>query len=40
MSASEFRPLTFGVTRVCMRDGMPGTHYLQADQDLQAFDLR
>ncbi len=40
MSASEFRPLTFGVTRVCMRDGMPGTHYLQADQDLQAYPER
>jgi feruloyl-CoA synthase len=34
MSATEFRPLTFGVTRVHLRDGKSGTHYLQADQDL------
>jgi feruloyl-CoA synthase len=37
MSATEFRPLTFGVTRVHLRDGKPGTHYLQADQDLQPY---
>jgi feruloyl-CoA synthase len=34
MSATEFRPLTFGVTRVHLRDGKSGTHYLQADQEL------
>jgi feruloyl-CoA synthase len=37
MSAAPFRPLQFGVTRVTLRDGMPGTHYLRADQDLQPF---
>ena len=34
MSSPKFRPLTFGVTRVTLRDGVPGTHYLQADQPL------
>jgi len=37
MSAPKFRPLKFGVTRVSLRDGAPGTHYLKADQELQAF---
>jgi feruloyl-CoA synthase len=37
MSAPQFRPLKFGVTRVNLRDGEPGTHYLKAEQDLQAF---
>ena len=37
MSSPKFRPLRFGVTRVTLRDGVPGTHYLKADQDLQAF---
>ena len=37
MSTPKFRPLKFGVTRVVLRDGPPGTHYLRADQDLQAF---
>ncbi len=37
MSAPQFRPLRFGVTRVTLIDGVPGTHYLKADQDLQAF---
>jgi feruloyl-CoA synthase len=32
MSAPKFRPLTFGVTRVNLRDGAPGVHYLRADQ--------
>ena len=36
MTAS-FRPLKFGVTRVSLRDGVPGTHYLKADQELQAY---
>ncbi len=40
MSAPKFRPLTFGVTRVALRDGLPGTHYLRAEQDLQAFPER
>ena len=37
MSAPKFRPLRFGVTRVTLKDGVTGTHYLKADQDLQAF---
>jgi feruloyl-CoA synthase len=37
MNAPKFRPLKFGVTRVSLRDGEPGTRYLQADQTLQAF---
>lgn len=37
MSAPKFRPLRFGVTRVTLKDGVPGTHYLKADQELQAF---
>ena len=37
MSSPKFRPLRFGVTRVTLKDGVPGTHYLKADQDLQAF---
>ncbi len=40
MSGVKFRPLTFGVTRVTLRDGAPGTHYLQADQPLQAYPER
>ena len=40
MNAPQFRPLKFGVTRVTLRDGTPGTHYLQADQVLQAFPER
>ena len=34
---ATFRPLTFGVTRVTLRDGPSGTHYLKADQALQAY---
>ena len=37
MNAPQFRPLKFGVTRVTLRDGAPGTHYLKADQELQPF---
>ncbi len=40
MRTSGFRPLTFGVTRVRVRDGQAGTHYLQADQELQPFPER
>ena len=32
MSAPKFRPLKFGVTRVALRDGVPGTHYLRAEK--------
>jgi len=37
MTAPKFRPLKFGVTRVALRDGVPGTHYLTAEQPLQPF---
>ena len=37
MSEIKFRPLKFGVTRVKLSDGPSGTHYLAADQALQAF---
>jgi feruloyl-CoA synthase len=40
MPRSGFRPLTFGVTRVRVRDGRPGTRYLQADQELQPYPER
>ena len=40
MNAPKFRPLKFGVTRVSVRDGAPGTRYLQADQALQVFPER
>ena len=40
MSTPKFRPLKFGVTRVVLRDGSPGTHYLRAEQDLQAYPER
>ncbi len=40
MSTAPFRPLKFGVTRVTLRDGVPGTHYLKADQELQPFAAR
>ncbi len=40
MSAPRFRPLKFGVTRVNLRDGAPGTHYLSAEQALQPFPAR
>jgi feruloyl-CoA synthase len=32
--------MTFGVTRAHLRDGPPGTHYLQADQPLQPYPAR
>jgi len=37
MNAPKFRPLQFGVTRVNLRDGAPGTRYLQADQALAPY---
>ena len=37
MSTPKFRPLTFGVTRVSVKDGAPGVHYVSAEQTLQAF---
>ena len=40
MTAPKYRSLTFGVTRVSLRDGQPGIHYLRADQELQAYPQR
>ncbi len=37
MTVPQFRPLQFGVTRVSLRDGAPGTHYMTAEQALQPF---
>ena len=37
MSTTTFRPLKFGVTRVTLRDGQAGTHYLQAEQALAPY---
>jgi feruloyl-CoA synthase len=37
---APFRPLAFGVTRVHLRDGAPGTHYLRAEQALQPYPER
>ena len=40
MSTPKFRPLTFGVTRVILRDGAPGTRYLRAEQALLDYPAR
>ena len=40
MTTTSFRPLKFGVTRVTLRDGQPGTHYLQAEQALAPYPER
>jgi feruloyl-CoA synthase len=40
MSAPKFRPLRFGVTRVVLRQGPPGVHYLRADQALESYPAR
>ncbi len=40
MRKPTYRPLTFGVVRVTVRDGAPGVHYLRAEQPLQAHALR
>ena len=37
---APFRPLDFGVTRVSLRDGPTGTHYVLADQPLADFPAR
>ncbi len=37
MHSPKYRPLTFGVTRVALREGVAGTRYLMADQPLEAF---
>ena len=40
MTPAKFRPLTFGVTRVALRDGAPGAHYLSAEQPLHDYPER
>ncbi|MFZ3218707.1 MAG: feruloyl-CoA synthase [Rhodoferax sp.] len=40
MREPTYRPLTFGVVRVTVRDGAPGMHYLRAEQPLQPHALR
>jgi feruloyl-CoA synthase len=37
MSNPKFRALTFGVTRVQLRDGPDGVHYLRAENELAAY---
>lgn len=37
MSDIKFRPLKFGVTRIALKEGPPGTRYVQADQPLQDY---
>ena len=39
-AAAPFRPLTFGVTRVHLRDGANGSHYLSAEQPLADYPER
>ena len=38
--APRFRPLKFGVTRVALRDGASGIHYLRAEQNLNRYPER
>lgn len=40
MTPAKYRPLTFGVTRVVLREGAPGVHYLRAEQPLQDYPAR
>ena len=40
MSTPKFRPLKFGVTRVRMREGANGVHYMSADQKLADYPSR
>jgi feruloyl-CoA synthase len=37
MTAPRFRPLQFGVTRVSLKNGVPGTQYVKAEQALLPF---
>ena len=36
----RYRPVPFGVTRVALRDGAPGTRYVQAELPLGAYARR
>ena len=40
MTEHKYRPMTFGVTRVAIRDGAPGVHYLRAEQPLKDYPER
>ncbi|TSE19886.1 Anthranilate--CoA ligase [Tepidimonas alkaliphilus] len=40
VAQAPFRPLRFGVTRVHVRDGPAGVHYLRAEQALQPYPAR
>ncbi len=40
MSSTKFPALTFGVTRVTLRDGQGGVQYLRAEKDLPAYAQR
>ena len=40
MSSPKYRDMKFGVTRVALRDGAQGVHYLSAEQTLQDFPAR
>lgn len=40
MNRAPFRPLRFGITRIRVREGEPGTRYVQADADLPGFPAR
>lgn len=40
MTAAQYRPLTFGVTRAVLRDGETGVHYLRADNALPPYPER
>jgi feruloyl-CoA synthase len=40
MTDPKYRALKFGVTRVDLRDGPQGVHYLRAEQPLQDFPAR
>ncbi len=39
-AAPRYRPLTFGVTRVVLRDGASGSQYLEAEQPLGSYPQR
>ena len=40
MTTPKYRPLTFGVTRVTLKDGEAGTQYLTAEQPLRDYPAR
>jgi feruloyl-CoA synthase len=40
MTTAKYRPMTFGVTRAILRDGVTGTHYLRAENALPPYPER